>query len=43
MEKPLRLGVAGLGVVGTSLIQLLQRRRAEFVARAGARVPARRL
>ena len=35
MEKPLRLGVAGLGVVGTSLIQLLQRRRAEFVARAG--------
>ena len=35
MEKPLRLGVAGLGVVGTSLIQLLRRRRAEFVARAG--------
>ena len=35
MEKPLRLGVAGVGVVGTSLIQLLQRRRAEFVARAG--------
>src|SRR5271165_18125 len=35
MEKPLRLGVAGLGVVGTSLIELLQRRRAEFVARAG--------
>ena len=35
MEKPLRLGVAGLGVVGTSLIQLLQRRRTEFVARAG--------
>ncbi len=35
MEKPLRLGVAGLGVVGTSLVQLLQRRRSEFVARAG--------
>ena len=35
MEKPLRLGVAGLGVVGTSLIQLLQRRRTEFRARAG--------
>ena len=35
MEKPLRLGVAGLGVVGTSLIQLLQRRRTEFIARAG--------
>ncbi|MFY9971656.1 MAG: homoserine dehydrogenase [Roseiarcus sp.] len=35
MEKPLRLGVAGLGVVGTSLVQLLQRRSSEFVARAG--------
>ncbi len=34
-EKPLRLGVAGLGVVGTSLIHLLRRRRAEFVARVG--------
>jgi homoserine dehydrogenase len=35
MEKPLRLGVAGLGVVGSSLVQLLQRRRAEFIAQAG--------
>ena len=35
MTKPLRLGVAGLGVVGTSLIRLLQRQRAGFVARAG--------
>ncbi len=35
MAKPLRLGVAGLGVVGTSLIRLLQRQRAGFVARAG--------
>ncbi len=35
MTKTLRLGVAGLGVVGTSLIQLLQRRRAGFIARAG--------
>jgi homoserine dehydrogenase len=35
MENPLRLGVAGLGVVGTSLVQLLQRRSSEFVARAG--------
>ena len=35
MTKPLRLGVAGLGVVGTSLIRLLQRRRAGFAARAG--------
>jgi homoserine dehydrogenase len=35
MAKPLRLGVAGLGVVGTSLVQLLQRQRAAFAARAG--------
>lgn len=35
MTKPLRLGVAGLGVVGTSLIRLLRRQRAGFVARAG--------
>ena len=35
MTKPLRLGVAGLGVVGTSLVRLLQRQRAGFVARAG--------
>ncbi len=35
MTKPLRLGVAGLGVVGTSLIRLLQRQRAGFVGRAG--------
>ncbi len=35
MTKTLRLGVAGLGVVGTSLIRLLQRRRAGFIARAG--------
>jgi homoserine dehydrogenase len=35
MTDPLRLGVAGLGVVGTSLIRLLQRQRAAFIARAG--------
>src|SRR5271155_2846096 len=35
MTKPLRLGVAGLGVVGTSLIRLLQRQRPGFVVRAG--------
>jgi homoserine dehydrogenase len=35
MTKPLRLGVAGLGVVGTSLIRLLQRQRAELLVRAG--------
>src|SRR5260370_41102636 len=35
MAEPLRLGVAGLGVVGTSLVRLLQRQRAVFAARAG--------
>ena len=35
MTKPLRLGVAGLGVVGSSLVRLLQRQRTGFVARAG--------
>jgi homoserine dehydrogenase len=35
MTKPLRLGIAGLGVVGTSLVRLLERQRAGFVARAG--------
>jgi homoserine dehydrogenase len=35
MTKPLRLGVAGLGVVGASLIRLLQRQRAGFIVRAG--------
>jgi homoserine dehydrogenase len=35
MTNPLRLGVAGLGVVGTSLIRLLQRRHAGLSTRAG--------
>src|SRR5260370_8787582 len=35
MAEPLRLGVAGLGVVGTSLVRLLQRKRAVFAARDG--------
>ncbi len=35
MTKPLRLGVAGLGVVGTSLFRLIQRQRAQFLARSG--------
>jgi homoserine dehydrogenase len=35
MTNPLRLGVAGLGVVGASLIRLLSRQRAKFVERAG--------
>ena len=35
MTKPLRLGVAGLGVVGTSLVRLLQRQRAGLIVRTG--------
>ena len=35
MSNPLRLGVAGLGVVGTSLIRLLQRRSSELAGRVG--------
>jgi homoserine dehydrogenase len=35
MAEPLRLGVAGLGVVGSSLVELLQRQRGAVAARAG--------
>ncbi|MBV8664018.1 MAG: homoserine dehydrogenase [Hyphomicrobiales bacterium] len=35
MAKPLRIGVAGLGVVGSALIRLLERRRADLGARTG--------
>ena len=35
MASPLRLGVAGLGVVGTSLVRLLQRHGAGFAAQIG--------
>src|SRR3984957_14893789 len=35
MSNPLRLGVAGLGVVGTGLIRLLQRQHASLAMRAG--------
>jgi homoserine dehydrogenase len=35
MTKPLRLGVAGVGVVGTSLVQLLQKQHNALTARAG--------
>ncbi len=35
MTKPLRLGVAGLGVVGTGLTQLLQRQGHALAARGG--------
>ena len=35
MAKPLRIGVAGLGSVGAALVRLLQRRRADLLARTG--------
>jgi homoserine dehydrogenase len=35
MAKPLRIGVAGLGSVGSALVRLLQRRRADLLARTG--------
>ena len=35
MSNPLRLGVAGLGVVGASLVRLLQRQSAAVATRAG--------
>jgi homoserine dehydrogenase len=35
MAKPLRVGVAGLGVVGASLIRLLHRVRADLLIRTG--------
>jgi len=35
MSNPLRLGVAGLGVVGTSLVRLLQRHTAALAKRVG--------
>ncbi len=35
MAKPLRVGVAGLGTVGTALVRLLQRRRADLATRTG--------
>src|SRR5260370_16188346 len=38
MSTPLRLGVAGLGVVGTSLVRLLQRHDAGLAKRVGRRL-----
>ena len=35
MVKPLRIGVAGLGVVGSALVRLLTRRRDDLAARTG--------
>ena len=38
MAKPLRIGVAGLGTIGSALVRLLGRRRADLAARAGREV-----
>jgi homoserine dehydrogenase len=38
MSKPLRVGIAGLGVVGASLIRLLQRQRGALIGRAGREI-----
>jgi len=38
MAKPLRVGVAGLGTVGSALVKLLGRRRADLAARTGREI-----
>ena len=38
MAKPLRVGVAGLGCVGSALVKLLGRRRADLTARTGREI-----
>jgi homoserine dehydrogenase len=38
MAKPLRVGVAGLGTVGSALVRLLGRRRADLAARTGREI-----
>ncbi|MGD0643144.1 MAG: homoserine dehydrogenase, partial [Roseiarcus sp.] len=38
MAKPLRVGVAGLGSVGSALVRLLGRRRADLAARTGREI-----
>jgi homoserine dehydrogenase len=38
MSKPLRVGIAGLGVVGASLFKLLQRQQAALAARTGRQI-----
>ncbi|HYA71567.1 MAG TPA: homoserine dehydrogenase [Roseiarcus sp.] len=38
MAKPLRVGVAGLGSVGSALVRLLGRRRADLAARTGCEI-----
>jgi homoserine dehydrogenase len=38
MTKPLRVGVAGLGTIGSALVRLLGRRRADLAARTGREI-----
>ena len=38
MAKPLRVGVAGLGTVGSALVRLLGRRRVDLAARTGREI-----
>jgi len=38
MAKPLRVGVAGLGTIGSALVRLLGRRRADLAARTGREI-----
>jgi homoserine dehydrogenase len=38
MSKPLRIGIAGLGVVGASLVRLLQRQQAALATRTGREI-----
>jgi len=38
MSKPLRVGVAGLGIVGASLVRLLQRQRDALASRTGREI-----
>jgi homoserine dehydrogenase len=38
MAKPLRVGVAGLGTIGSALVRLLERRRADLAAHAGREI-----
>ncbi|MGO4871029.1 MAG: homoserine dehydrogenase [Roseiarcus sp.] len=38
MAKPLRVGVAGLGTIGSAVVRLLGRRRADLAARTGREI-----
>jgi homoserine dehydrogenase len=38
MSNPLRVGIAGLGIVGASLVRLLQRQASDFAGRTGREI-----